>query len=139
MSVDLERIAGLLRQRNALDERIAAVIDRPMTAGHLGEWIAAHIFHVELEQSAVAAAIDGRFASGPLRGRTVNCSPAPHRQRRPRAVGPARGPSQRSTCSTRSGCSTSSAPEASGREPRRACAPRTGRQPRSSHGRTASC
>ncbi|SNQ49788.1 conserved hypothetical protein [Frankia canadensis] len=72
MSGELEQIADLLRQRNAVDERIAAVIGRPMTAGHLGEWIAARVFHVELEQSAVAAAIDGRFTTGPLQGRTVN-------------------------------------------------------------------
>src|SRR5690242_4625709 len=45
---------------------------RPMTSGHLGEWIAAQVFDIELEESAVAAGIDGRFRSGPLRGRTVN-------------------------------------------------------------------
>ncbi|WP_063826673.1 hypothetical protein [Parafrankia discariae] len=72
MSADLERIAGSLQQRNALDAQIAAVIDRPMTAGHLGEWIAARVFGVELEPSATATAIDGRFTSGPLQGRTVN-------------------------------------------------------------------
>jgi hypothetical protein len=32
------------------------------------EWIAAQVFGIELEQSAVTAAIDGRFRSGPLRG-----------------------------------------------------------------------
>lgn len=30
------------------------------------------MFDIELEQSAAAAAIDGRFRSGPLQGRTVN-------------------------------------------------------------------
>jgi hypothetical protein len=68
----VERIADLLRDRNALDEEIAAVIGRPMTSGHLGEWLADKIFAVELEPIAVAAAIDGRFTSGPLTGRTVN-------------------------------------------------------------------
>jgi hypothetical protein len=43
-----------------------------MTSGHLGEWIAAQVFDIELEASAVAAGIDGRFRSGPLRGLTVN-------------------------------------------------------------------
>jgi hypothetical protein len=43
-----------------------------MTSGHLGEWIAAQVFDIELEASAVAAGIDGHFRSGPLRGRTVN-------------------------------------------------------------------
>ena len=43
-----------------------------MTVGHLGDWIAAQIFDIELETSAVTVAIDGRFRSGPLQGRTVN-------------------------------------------------------------------
>ena len=70
--IDVERIAELLRERNHIDEKIAALIQRPMTSGHLGEWIAAQVFGIELETSAVATAIDGRFTSGPLRGRTVN-------------------------------------------------------------------
>jgi hypothetical protein len=43
-----------------------------MTSGHLGEWIAAQIFNIELEPSAAAAGIDGRFRSGALQSRTVN-------------------------------------------------------------------
>lgn len=43
-----------------------------MTSGHLGEWVAARIFDIELEPSAVAAGIDGHFRSGPLQGQTVN-------------------------------------------------------------------
>ncbi|MGW0200781.1 hypothetical protein [Nonomuraea sp. NPDC003201] len=70
--VKVEYIAELLRERNDVDEKIAEIIQRPMTAGHLGEWIAARVFGIELEASAVAAAIDGRFTSDPLRGRTVN-------------------------------------------------------------------
>jgi hypothetical protein len=68
----VRQIAELLRERNALDELIEAVIQRPMATGHLGEWVAARIFGIELELSAVATAIDGRFVSDPLRGRTVN-------------------------------------------------------------------
>ncbi len=68
----IKRIAELLRERNALDAEIGAIMHRPMTSGHLGEWIASHVFDIELEPSAVAAAIDGRFRSGPLQGRTVN-------------------------------------------------------------------
>jgi hypothetical protein len=37
-----------------------------MTSGHLGEWIAAQVFDIALEASAVAVGIDGRFRSGPL-------------------------------------------------------------------------
>jgi hypothetical protein len=68
----LRQIAGLLRERNLIDEKIAAITLRPMVSGHLGEWIAGRIFGIELEKSAVTAAIDGRFTSGPLSGRTVN-------------------------------------------------------------------
>lgn len=69
---DVRKIASLLRERNAIDEKIAAVIGRPVVAGHLGRWIAAQIFDIELETSAVTVAIAGRFRAGPLQGRTVN-------------------------------------------------------------------
>src|SRR5690348_15442767 len=68
----LERVAELLARRNEIDRDIADVIKRPMTAGHLGEWVAAQIFDIQLEDSAVATAIDGIFRSGQLAGRTVN-------------------------------------------------------------------
>lgn len=68
----LTQAAALLRERNAIDAELARLIERPMTSGHLGEWIAAQVFDIELEVSAVAAGIDGHFRSGPLRGRTVN-------------------------------------------------------------------
>ncbi|WP_131770843.1 hypothetical protein [Candidatus Protofrankia californiensis] len=70
--MELAQLAGLLRQRNTIDEQTAGIIDRPMTSGHLGEWIAARVFAIDLEPSAVAPAVDGRFTSGSLRGRTVN-------------------------------------------------------------------
>ena len=68
----MRRVAQLLRERNAIDKEIAAITHRPMTSGHLGEWITAQIFDIQLEQSAVAAGIDGIFRSGPLQGCTVN-------------------------------------------------------------------
>lgn len=68
----MKRIAELLRERNAVDAEIAAIIHRPMTSGHLGEWIASQVFEIELEPTATATAIDGRFRSGPLQGCTVN-------------------------------------------------------------------
>ena len=66
------QVAALLRQRNAIDVELARLINRPMTSGHLGEWIAAQIFNIELEASAVTVGIDGHFRSAPLQGRTVN-------------------------------------------------------------------
>ncbi len=71
----LARVAALQRERNAIDAELARLIGRPMTSGHLGEWIAARVFDIELEASAVAAGIDGRFRSDPLQGRTVNTGP----------------------------------------------------------------
>lgn len=68
----LIEIVNLLRMRNAIDGKITRVINRPVTAGHLGEWIASRIFDIQLEKSAAAQGIDGRFLSGPLAGRTVN-------------------------------------------------------------------
>jgi hypothetical protein len=68
----LARAAALLRERNAIDVELARLIHRPMTSGHLGEWIAAQVFGIELEASAVAAGLDGRFCSGRLQDRTVN-------------------------------------------------------------------
>jgi hypothetical protein len=66
----LQRIADLLGERNRLDGEIAALIQRPMTSGHLGEWIAAQTFDIALETSASTAALDGYCRSGPLRGCT---------------------------------------------------------------------
>jgi hypothetical protein len=68
----IAQLADLLLARNAIDERIAAIIGRPALLGHLGEWIASEVFDVALEDSASAKAIDGRFRSGPLAGKTVN-------------------------------------------------------------------
>lgn len=68
----LTRVAELIAQRNAIDAEIAEITGRPPVSGHLGEWIASQIFDIELENSAANPAIDGRFRSGPLDGRTVN-------------------------------------------------------------------
>ncbi|WP_459093147.1 hypothetical protein [Homoserinimonas sp. A520] len=65
-------MAELLSRRNAIDAQIASVIGRPMTSGHLGEWVASRVFDIELEKAANAKGIDGRFRSGPLAGQTVN-------------------------------------------------------------------
>ena len=69
---NLEQLASLLARRNAIDEEIAALIDHPAIRDHVGEWIAQEIFAVKLEGSAVHKGFDGRFADGPLAGKTVN-------------------------------------------------------------------
>lgn len=43
-----------------------------MASGHLGEWTASKVFDIELEKSAVAAALDGHFRGSPLAGKSVN-------------------------------------------------------------------
>jgi hypothetical protein len=68
---ELAEIARLLSEPNAIDGIIAGIIGRPMTSGHLGEWIADQVFNIELEHSATTAVIDGRFRSGPLAGQSV--------------------------------------------------------------------
>lgn len=68
----LERVAELIAERNSVDAEIGAITGRPALAGHLGEWIAAQIFDIALESSAVAKGIDGRLTSAPLEGRTIN-------------------------------------------------------------------
>ncbi len=45
-------VAELLGQRNAIDAQLAEVIGRPVASGHLGEWLAAEIFDVNLHPSA---------------------------------------------------------------------------------------
>jgi hypothetical protein len=70
--VDLTLLANLIKEKNAVDNRIAAIIGRPAQVGHAGECIASAIFDIKLHQSASHRGSDGEFASGPLAGKTVN-------------------------------------------------------------------
>jgi hypothetical protein len=70
--VSLERLVELLRERNRISTEIAALIGRPALSSHIGEYIASKIFDIELYESAIHKGADGRFRSGPLRGKTVN-------------------------------------------------------------------
>jgi hypothetical protein len=72
MNNDLAPLIELLKERNILDEKIARLIGRPATTGHIGEYIAASIFNIALENSASNKGYDGRFLEGPLAGRTVD-------------------------------------------------------------------
>jgi hypothetical protein len=66
------QVAELLGERNELDARIAALVGRPALSGHLGEWIAAQVFGIELDAVANRKATDGHFIAGPLAGATVD-------------------------------------------------------------------
>jgi hypothetical protein len=70
--VELMRLAELVRAKNAADVAIARLVGRPCQIGHVGEWIAARIFDIDLHASAVAPGSDGVFRSGELAGRSVN-------------------------------------------------------------------
>jgi len=69
---DLTRLAQLVQTRNQVASDIASLIGRPAMVGHVGEYIAARIFHIALEASARQKSIDGRFTDGPLQGRSAN-------------------------------------------------------------------
>jgi hypothetical protein len=69
---ELRTLGELLTQRNRIDHAIAHVLKRPAERGHIGEFIASRVFAITLEPSAANRGYDGRFASGPLAGRTVN-------------------------------------------------------------------
>jgi hypothetical protein len=68
----LEQLAQLIRDKNMVEDAIADIIGRPALMGHVGEYIAASIFGIELEQSAARESIDGHFVRGPLAEKTVN-------------------------------------------------------------------
>ena len=68
----LAEFAALLRERNSIEDRIAAILNRPTFIGNIGEWIAAKVFDIELTAAANNPAFDGHFTTEPLTGRTVN-------------------------------------------------------------------
>jgi hypothetical protein len=68
----LAKLAELIAEKNRVCEQITAITGRPALIGHLGEFIAAQIFDIELATSAVNRGFDGVFRSGPMAGRTVN-------------------------------------------------------------------
>ena len=68
----LQRLASLIRQRNHIEEEVAGAIGRPAHPGHIGEFVAAAIFDIELNESATHRGADGHFTSGQLAGRSVN-------------------------------------------------------------------
>ena len=46
--MNLERLAELLRERNRVSTKIAALIGRPALNSHVGEYIASQVFDIEL-------------------------------------------------------------------------------------------
>ncbi|MXY22284.1 MAG: hypothetical protein F4Y49_13240 [Dehalococcoidia bacterium] len=58
---ELELLADLIKQRNAIDRDISEISGRPAERGPLGEFIAAEIFDIELQEAANYRGSDGVF------------------------------------------------------------------------------
>ncbi|NPV08443.1 MAG: hypothetical protein HPY83_10860 [Anaerolineae bacterium] len=71
-SEDLERLAEVIRARNAIETEIAAITGRPAQLGHVGEYMAPRVFGIDLVESASQRSIDGYFRQGPLAGSSVD-------------------------------------------------------------------
>ena len=71
-SADLQRLAHLIRERNANEVAITRIVGRPAQLGHIGEYIASRIFDIELEQDATHRGSDGHFRSGQLARKSVD-------------------------------------------------------------------
>lgn len=69
---DLSLLADLIKAKNAVDNVIAKRVGRPAQIGHVGEFIAAAIFGIALNNDAAKKDYDGSFISGQLAGCTVN-------------------------------------------------------------------
>jgi hypothetical protein len=68
----LDELTALIHERNSLEQRISAIIGRPASIGHLGEFIPSEVFGIRLAENANHKSIDGWFQRGPLAGRSVN-------------------------------------------------------------------
>lgn len=72
MDESLRLLSEYVRKRNHVDNELAKIIGRSAEKGHLGEFIASHIFGIELHKSAAYKGSDGLFKEGRLRGKSVN-------------------------------------------------------------------
>lgn len=69
---DLLQLAEFIKIKNKIDAEISRLVGRPALVSHVGEYLAARIFGVQLVDSASNKAIDGYFCTGPLAGKSVN-------------------------------------------------------------------
>jgi hypothetical protein len=72
MSNELPWLASLVKSRNTIDNKISTLIGRSAQAGNIGEYIAAVIFHIAMEEAGKQRGYDGRFTQGPLAGQSVD-------------------------------------------------------------------
>ncbi len=69
---DLVWLASLIKSRNTIDSKISHLIGRSAQINHVGEYIAASIFKIAIEEEGKHRSYDGRFTQGPLAGNTVD-------------------------------------------------------------------
>lgn len=69
---ELENLAKLINEKNEIEDKISNIIDHPCLIGHVGEYVAAKIFGINLNESASHKGSDGNFKGGPLDGKSVN-------------------------------------------------------------------
>ena len=65
---DLRRLAELIRERDPIDRKIAAIISKPPFTKDVGRYIHFRIFGIEPR----GRGNNGRFISGPLQGKSVH-------------------------------------------------------------------
>lgn len=68
----IEQLADLLLKHEETARQIAALIKKPAHRGHIGEFIAMHVFAIDLVRQGNNKGSDGVFRSGNLAGRSVN-------------------------------------------------------------------
>ncbi len=68
---ELPQLASLLKSRNTIDRKIAAIIGHPTQVQEVGEYIASVIFGIKLEEHPQKGS-DGWFTQGPLTGHSVD-------------------------------------------------------------------
>ena len=69
---NLPQLASLLKSRNVIDSKIAALIGQPVQVQSVGEYIASVIFGIALEEKTTHKTSEGRFTHGPLAGHTID-------------------------------------------------------------------
>ena len=65
---DLKELSDLLQTRNRTEKDVNQLIERPVTTGILGEYIAGEIFDIKLADSGSNQGKDGDFTGGRFRG-----------------------------------------------------------------------
>ncbi len=69
---NLPQLASLLKSRNTVDSKIANLIEKPVGVQSVGEYIAAAIFGIALEEKTTHKSSDGHFTRGLLAGKSVD-------------------------------------------------------------------